>query len=90
MKNPVLKLAILDLYNKEKNQGMRAIKEIVECYSNDVEYEVFDVRAECKLPDTSFDIYISSGGPGDPLEGDGVWDKAYYDFIDQLWAINMT
>ena len=84
-----LRLAILDLYNKEKNQGMRAIKEIVETYKG-LEYEVFDVRAECQLPDTSFDIYISSGGPGDPLEGDGIWDKAYYDFIDKLWLHNQT
>ena len=35
-----------------------------------------------------FDIYISTGGPGNPLEGDGKWDEKYYNFIDQLSAWN--
>jgi anthranilate/para-aminobenzoate synthase component II len=35
-----------------------------------------------------FDIYISTGGPGNPLEGDGNWDLKWYDFIDQLWQWN--
>ena len=35
-----------------------------------------------------YDIYISTGGPGNPLEGDGNWDLKYYDFIDQLTIWN--
>jgi GMP synthase-like glutamine amidotransferase len=40
----------------------------------------FDVRVKNELPDTSFDIYISSGGPGDPLstrfdDWDINWNK---------------
>lgn len=83
-----LKLAILDLYDNTPNQGMRAIREIVQLFENQVEYKVFDVRAKQELPDSSYDIYISSGGPGDPRVGDGVWDTAYYEWLDQLKATN--
>jgi hypothetical protein len=29
-----------------------------------------------------YDIYISTGGPGDPLVGDGSWDTKYIELID--------
>ena len=84
-----IKLAILDMYNGIENQGMRCIREIAEDYCCDLEYEVFDVRQKVEIPDiNAFDIYISSGGPGDPLEGDGIWDKAYFELIDNLWRYN--
>ena len=83
-----LKLAILDLYDNTPNQGMRAIREIVQLFDDQVDWKVFDVRAKNELPDTSYDIYISSGGPGDPRVGDNVWDKAYFELLDKLWAIN--
>ena len=53
-----------------------------------IDYEVFDVRYKREIPGLDFDIYISSGGPGDPLDGDGVWDKEYFDLMDQLWEHN--
>ena len=83
-----LKLAILDLYNDTPNQGMRAIKEIVARFEDHLEWQTFDVRAKNEIPDTSFDIYISSGGPGSPLDGDGVWNTAYFELMDQLWLHN--
>lgn len=91
MKQPHFQVAVLDMYNGEANQGMRCILEILNRFSGLVHYQVFDVRREVALPDIAqFDLYISSGGPGNPLEGDGVWDKAYYNLIDQLWAWNQT
>ena len=33
----------------------------------DLVWDEFDVRLKNELPDISYDIYISSGGPGDPL-----------------------
>lgn len=83
-----LKLAILDMNAGVANQGMRCIKEIANQYIDQVDWEVFDVRAKGEVPDTSFDIYISSGGPGHPLEGDGHWDRKYYELIDALWQHN--
>jgi len=83
-----MKLAILDLYDGEPNQGMRAIKNIVEQYRDHLEWKVFDVRGKAELPGSDYDIYISSGGPGSPLDGDGVWNKKLFDLIDELHAIN--
>ena len=64
-----LKLAILDLYNGIPNQGMRCIHEIAARFADRVDTTVFDVRAAGEVPGLDFDIYISSGGPGDPREG---------------------
>jgi len=81
------RLAILDMNNDVPNQGLRCIKEIVEKYDSAIEFEIFNVRGEIEIPDTSFDIYISSGGPGSPLE-DGEWRKPYLDLMQTLWNIN--
>lgn len=82
-----LKLAILDMNNDEPNQGLRCITEIVSLFNDDVDYQIFNVRAKHQLPDTSFDIYISSGGPGSPLE-EGTWRKPYLDLMQELWDYN--
>ncbi len=90
MQKETIKLAVLDMNNGETNEGMRCIFDIVSRFKEEIDYEVFDVRAKSQLPDIqSFDIYISSGGPGNPLEGDGVWDLEYYKFIDSLWQWNL-
>lgn len=84
-----LNLAILDMNDGEPNQGMRCIKEIVGKFDSRINYTIFDVRQKSELPVIQdFDIYISSGGPGNPLDGDGNWDLKYFDFIDQLWVWN--
>lgn len=86
-----LKLAIIDLYNGIPNQGMRCIKDLVEGFSDLLTYEVYDVRVTGKVPELSaYDIFICSGGPGDPREGDGHWDQAYYNWMDAVWAHNKT
>ncbi|WP_035672583.1 type 1 glutamine amidotransferase [Flavobacterium sp. 83] len=85
MSNKIIKIALLDMYNGEPNQGMRCIIDVVNRFSPVVSFEIFDVRVKCELPDiNSFDIYISTGGPGNPLIGDGNWDVKYYEFIDSL------
>jgi homoserine O-succinyltransferase len=66
-----IRIAILDLYQGQPNQGMRCIRQIIRKWSEqnnlDVQCTEFDVRQQIELPDLSYDIYISSGGPGDPL-----------------------
>ncbi|MEM1123380.1 MAG: GMP synthase [Bacteroidota bacterium] len=83
-----LRLAVLDMNNGHPNQGLRCICSIVEQYPKEIDYEVYDVRVTNEVPDLSYDIYISSGGPGNPLEGNGIWEVKFTKLIDQLWAHN--
>ncbi len=84
-----LRLAILDMYDGAPNQGMRCIKEIVARYEAIFDTTIFDVRAKAAVPKVEdFDVFISTGGPGDPLEGDGIWDKKYYNWLDSVWNWN--
>lgn len=85
-----LRLALLDLYNGIPNQGMRCICEIIEQFSDRVTYDIFDVRAKHEVPGLDYDIYISSGGPGDPREGDGVWEGMWGKWLDDVLAHNAT
>lgn len=81
-----VRIAILDLYEGAANQGMRCLREIIREWSRKNNYEVelseFDVRQKNEVPDLSFDIYISSGGPGSPLESEGLeWDNKFCEWI---------
>lgn len=87
--NNSIRIAVLDMYNGEPNQGMRCIIDIINRFNQMVTFQIFDVRGKSEFPDIKkFDIYISTGGPGNPLEGDGNWDLKWYDFIEQLWQWN--
>lgn len=89
MNNNTIAIAVLDMYNGEPNQGMRCIIDIINRFNQIVTFQIFDVRRKSELPDIKkFDIYISTGGPGNPLEGDGNWDLKYYGFIDELTKWN--
>jgi GMP synthase-like glutamine amidotransferase len=83
-----LKLAILDMYEGTRNLGMTNIQDIVKMFRTDLDYEVFDVRSAVRVPDLSHDIYVFSGGPGNPLVGDESWLKPFHDLIDELWKYN--
>jgi GMP synthase-like glutamine amidotransferase len=68
---------------------MRCIIDIINRFNRIVSFKIFDVRRKSELPIIKeYDIYISTGGPGNPLVGDGNWDKKYYAFIDELIAWN--
>ena len=85
MSDTAIRIAILDMYNGEANQGMRCIIDIINRFNHLVSFKIFDVRGKSELPEIKkYDIYISTGGPGNPLEGDGNWDLKYYAFIDAL------
>lgn len=90
-----LRIAILDLYEGQPNQGMRCIRQLIqdwgEFHSIPLSYDEFDVRQHNQVPDLSYDIYISTGGPGSPLESIGSeWEKAYFGWLDSLteWNAN--
>ena len=89
MPNKSIKIAILDMYKGEPNQGMRCIIDVVNRFSPVVSFEIFDIRIKNEFPnEKEFDIYISTGGPGNPLVGDGIWDVKYYAFIDSIQKWN--
>lgn len=91
-----IKVATLDLYNNERNEGMRCIKEIVTATGNnnpniDLNYDVYETRYKGDLPDLSYDIFISSGGPGSPFEDENKqWDKDYFTLLDKIWNHNQS
>ncbi|MBN8784817.1 MAG: GMP synthase [Sphingobacteriales bacterium SCN 48-20] len=87
--NKSVRIAILDLNDGHANQGMRCIRQIIRQWSeeNELNPEVveFDVRQKNELPDTSFDIFISSGGPGDPLSSRfDDWDIAWNRWLSDM------
>jgi GMP synthase-like glutamine amidotransferase len=93
----LIKIAVLDLYEGFPNQGMRCIQEIVEKWAitNQLtySYNTYNVRQDLVVPDTSYDIYISSGGPGSPLESAGEpWDNLYMEWLKKIenWNNNVT
>lgn len=83
-----LKVAILDLYCNHPNQGMRCIKSIVDEQMFPFTWQVFDVRSKNQLPDLQHDVFIFSGGPGDPRSGDGIWDKNFFSLFDKIISHN--
>ena len=90
-----IRVAILDLNEGLPNQGMRCIRQILRefGFANSLElvWDEFEVRLQNQLPDLSYDIYISSGGPGSPLESEGTeWDNKYFEWLHkvELWNNN--
>jgi GMP synthase-like glutamine amidotransferase len=93
--NRIIQIAILDLYDGHANEGMRCIHQIINDWSEQMQQpvrkQVFDVRQKNELPDNSFDIYISSGGPGDPLSSRYEdWDIAWCRWLNEMirWNSN--
>jgi GMP synthase-like glutamine amidotransferase len=89
-----IRVAILDMYNNAPNEGMRCIHQLLRRSATEnlerFHIDTFNVRAENALPGLDYDIYISSGGPGSPLQSDEAWEPPYFAFIDALLAHNKT
>ena len=84
-----IRIAILDLYAGHANEGMRCIREILTAMRENehipLEWAEFNVRTAIEIPGTEFDIYISSGGPGSPIESAGEpWDNAYFSWLEKI------
>lgn len=94
MNKTQIKIATIDLYNNEPNEGIRCIGEIVNDAAKgnsslDLQYDRFETRYKGDIPDLSYDIFISSGGPGSPFEGENQkWDNDYFKLIDKIWNHN--
>ena len=86
----ILRIAILDLYEGFENQGMRCINDIINQWGTEhhyrIEFKVFEVRQLLQFPDINeYDVFISSGGPGSPLESEGSeWDNKYFEWLSAV------
>ncbi len=79
------------MYDNHPNEGMRCIRTYAEKASEFLDWEVFDVRGKDEVPNGNFDIYLSSGGPGSPYDGDGkAWEPKYFNLLDKIWAHNQN
>ena len=86
--NPI-KIAIIDMYDDTSNLGMTCIVAIINAWSkkNDIEmqYQIFPLRHKGEIPDHSFDIYLSTGGPGSPIDSVGSpWDNLYVKWLQDM------
>lgn len=91
MKN--VRIALLDMNNNHVNQGFKNIKEISEAFKEESEesisIEVFDVRFKNEIPNVEdFDIFISSGGPGNPHREGHEWEDKFAHFLDSVFQHN--
>jgi GMP synthase-like glutamine amidotransferase len=85
----MIRIAILDLYEGQPNQGMRCLRDIITQWGATqnlpITWAEFDVRQLNEVPDMSYDIYLSSGGPGSPLESEGSeWERAYFTWLSNV------
>jgi GMP synthase-like glutamine amidotransferase len=90
-----LKVAVLDLYEGEPNEGMRCLRNILREFGEDnnidVQWDEFEVRLRNEVPDMSYDVFISSGGPGNPLESRySDWEKKYFAWLNEVERWNMN
>ncbi|PZP42900.1 MAG: GMP synthase [Pseudopedobacter saltans] len=90
----VVRVALLDMNNGYENQGMGCIRKIVRGYLESHQYNYivneFDVRQKNEVPDTSYDIYVSSGGPGSPFDEEGwEWEHKFFKMIEKLYNYNL-
>jgi GMP synthase-like glutamine amidotransferase len=90
-----IKVAVIDMNNGTPNQGMRGIIEILGKYQqeNDVTFslEIFDLRQKGELPGMDHNLYISTGGPGSPYDGEGEdWENRFFDLLDKLHTHNLN
>ena len=91
-----IKAALIDLYNGEANLGIQSIKNLVNDWGRQtahpsISLDQFETRKDGEAPGLEYDLYISSGGPGSPFEGEGsAWEAAYFKWIDAVWRHNQS
>lgn len=93
MNQQIIKIAILNLYEGTENQGMRCLREIIHDFSTTnnitLQLEEFDVRLLKETPGTEFDLYISTGGPGNPMHSENSdWENIYFEWLTSMIHFN--
>jgi len=82
--------------NGVPNQGMRGLRNIVNSFTDGdknlpaLAVDEFEVRKQHQVPGPEYDIYVSSGGPGDPRRNTKQWEKQWHQLVDQIWSHNQV
>jgi GMP synthase-like glutamine amidotransferase len=90
------RIALLDMNNGVPNQGMQGIRNLVNDFKTeqlshlDLQISEYEVRKKHELPDLNHDIYIFSGGPGDPRRNTNTWENHWYQLVDGIRDHNRT
>jgi GMP synthase-like glutamine amidotransferase len=87
-----IKIAILDMYEGVPNLGMRCIHNIIKDWSitrdQQTTVKVYNTRGNAEIPDEHYDLYISSGGPGSPLDTvNEPWDIAFTEWLEKMYTL---
>lgn len=84
------RVAVLDMNDGVPNLGLGAIVDAVETFASStgddpISVDIFDVRGKAEIPNENFDVFISSGGPGSPFDGQGEnWEASYFDWLERV------
>jgi GMP synthase-like glutamine amidotransferase len=94
-----LRVCLVDMNDGHENQAMRCLRAIVnrfhshaQVWNPGLELQLVHVspRDKGEAPPRDCDLYLSSGGPGSPYEGDGQkWAEDYNHFLDDIVADNV-
>ena len=96
MSKGAINIAVIDLYDGQPNQGLRSLRDLLQqAGGNRPEtgqaFKFFEARSRGELPDTNYDIFISSGGPGSPYDGQGLsWEKNYFNLLNRIYTHNQN
>jgi GMP synthase-like glutamine amidotransferase len=100
VRNLSVSVAILDMNNGWRNVGIRNIRRLIEHFQFqirsshpqvEIKVDQYHVRDRSEIPDLSYDIYVSSGGPGNPLDDSGSdWENRFFRLLDDVWQHNAT
>ncbi|MFN3021116.1 hypothetical protein ACK1KB_09035 [Chryseobacterium sp. TY3] len=87
--NQAVRIPILDMNSNFPNQGLANIIQISENLKNtnteQISLEVFDVRYKNEMPNIEdFDIFIASGGPGNPHKEGFAWEMPFANFLNGI------
>lgn len=90
-----IKIALLDMNDGQPNLGMKNLIELTQQFihqnGKNISYQLFDVRSKFEFPKfEDFDIYISSGGPGNPHFCGMKWENKFVNLLDEIKSYNST
>jgi GMP synthase-like glutamine amidotransferase len=94
-----LRVCLVDMNNGHENQAMRCLRLIVSRFHQhvktwnpgiDLQLVHVSPRDKGEAPPEDCDLYLSSGGPGSPYDGDGQrWVTDYNRFLDGIVEDNV-